>query len=1078
MKKFILLISGLFIFVFDARSQSNGDVTIIDLSDHEKDVFVWGMSSDGNYITGYINGQLNSFIWDKSNGIIEFDAGMGNSAAYAVSNNGIIAGEFLDTTYTYVDKSVTDDTLDLFSGGYYTNSKWNSLGIRPGIEVTSGSASRAEAISADGSIIAGGWTTSLDEGIRKAPVVWTISGETLSHEILSYVDEGNGAMILAMSADGSIFGGWADYAGKRFPVLWINGAIKYITHEGFRLEGEVMGISPNGRYAALWIEQDAAVYDINEDKLTIIPNKEGAYSTKANAVSDNGTVIGFHSLGFFLSDREGFIYTEQLGSITIKNYLTKLGISIPATMTFGHTSGISADGSKIAGFGQKQGQDGYMYSVGFYIEISQPLTGLNPPKNLFAEETSISNVELIWDAADADATNTFGGYNIYRNNLMINTTPLTNNNHIDTSLANGSYIYKVTAVWNTNEESVASNEAKVNTALLSVPFYDDFSSSSLETKFWNTSIANSNRWATTENGIPINGMVYTVPVGNAYDESLLSAHIDATAAADLYLSFNIAIPVEWYSYQYDHDQMEVQVSDGSSWNTIDTYNPYSNQSGQAFEYKTYDISDYVNDTIRLRFRASGNNIGGPLDWYFDNVKIYTSADSLLVEKPLKVNAYKEANGDIRINWVDPNDVVNLSYLEDENPVGGIGNEGVSFIAAIMFDSNDLKELNGYKIVSISADLYRVDGVQDSALYKLVAFQGTNRVLYQDIDSYIIDWNVFTLDNPIIIDSSKSLYIGLEVTRHETNDWPIRTCLGRQYNDGSNTINVNDGKSNLISEDAGTTWQTLTDYGITESLAITAFVENTDNSTPKEQLMGYKIYRNDENILDIAYETPGALTILNNFADIYPLTDEDACYQVSAYYNTQQESEKTNPICLYISREIQELKPQNNATGAYLNTEVSVIFNVNITANDLNGITIKDNNNNNVSNVYGEINGKTLRINHPDFAANTTYTATVPSGIIDRYDSEITWSFTTGTTLNIPGSDMNKTTIYPNPSTGLFYINITKPSFVRVIDLTGKVLKTYTLSSSSTVDLRPQAAGIYFIQVKTETGTSTHKVIIQ
>ena len=85
-------------------------------------------------------------------------------------------------------------------------------------------------------------------------------------------------------------------------------------------------------------------------------------------------------------------------------------------------------------------------------------------------------------------------------------------------------------------------------------------------------------------------------------------------------------------------------------------------------------------------------------------------------------------------------------------------------------------------------------------------------------------------------------------------------------------------------------------------------------------------------------------------------------------------------------------PTENAENIAPNAEVAVIFNQNIMAADLTGITINGNT------VTASVLGSKLTINHSAFAYETLYKVTVPAGTVNGYNEVIEWSFTT---LNAP-----------------------------------------------------------------------------
>ena len=78
-------------------------------------------------------------------------------------------------------------------------------------------------------------------------------------------------------------------------------------------------------------------------------------------------------------------------------------------------------------------------------------------------------------------------------------------------------------------------------------------------------------------------------------------------------------------------------------------------------------------------------------------------------------------------------------------------------------------------------------------------------------------------------------------------------------------------------------------------------------------------------------------------------------------------------------------------------------------------------------------------------------------------------------------------VYPNPNNGLFYINLVTGSLedqtVSIYDLTGKTIKTYTVSAESPisniqVNMSDVSSGMYFVEWRTETQHSTERIIIE
>jgi len=163
-------------------------------------------------------------------------------------------------------------------------------------------------------------------------------------------------------------------------------------------------------------------------------------------------------------------------------------------------------------------------------------------------------------------------------------------------------------------------------------------------------------------------------------------------------------------------------------------------------------------------------------------------------------------------------------------------------------------------------------------------------------------------------------------------------------------------------------------------------------------------------------------------------------------------------------------PAANATGVELNTEVSVTFSQDITAaGALTGITI------NGDAVTASVSGSKLTINHGDFANNTLYTVTIPANTITGYADPITWSFTTvvGAGMSdVKGNDIN---IFQN--NGGINVSVSEDSYIRVLDIFGRMLGSYNVGANSTLTFT-QPAGFYIIDIQSNSGIYTYKVVVR
>ena len=117
----------------------------------------------------------------------------------------------------------------------------------------------------------------------------------------------------------------------------------------------------------------------------------------------------------------------------------------------------------------------------------------------------------------------------------------------------------------------------------------------------------------------------------------------------------------------------------------------------------------------------------------------------------------------------------------------------------------------------------------------------------------------------------------------------------------------------------------------------------------------------------------------------------------------------------------------------------------------------------------------------DFTEPFVYTVTAQNG------DEQEWTVTVDILTGIFSNSSNNFQIHPNPSKGLFNLSgFFQPERLRITDITGKTIYSSALSDLQTcppgserqIDLSNQPKGIYFINIQTETGIYTEKLVIQ
>lgn len=828
-----------------------------------------GMSRDGKNITFY-EGSV-SLLWQQGNTDPTVITPQIETRARAVSNNGIIAGEFADEDYMVMTFEEEGDLVPLPTAGLLQGDGWVNLGLNPNIPIYNLESSNiAEAISSDGTIIAGAYRH--DDNKTLIPAIWR-------NKVLEQFEvekKGQGGRIMGINEDASVACGWIAPEDEWKPAVWLNGKLKNILYtNGMSLPGEATSVSSNGKYVTLQINNYAALYNTQEDKLTIIGRHDGYWIGKASGVSDNGIVVGYSQL--IGMQRRPFIYTDRLGFMDLAAYTVKANITMP-DIDMGAAIHISSDGSRIAGFG---------YAGIWAMDIEEHFVGFNRPRNLKAEasETIIGDVAVSWDAPESDPGNMLIGYNVYRNGELINTEPINETSFNDKEVWPTRHTYKVTSVWEAGESNPTLDKEVTVSKMEPFPFTETFDYFySFEEEGWIAD--NLDLWYVDDaSGLPAPAAQFNTPLGTTYSQALISPYIDAREVSKLYLSYNIASGAP---RKFGNHKLISQIYNGQTWITL---KEYILDQFTSFKYEEFDISSNVAGKItRIRFLAEGSDAEELMSWVVDNIRVFGEEDRIEITAPLALNAARIIDQNVvYISWLDPNGVGSLGYIESLDSETSLGDEGTPFIVVNKFMPEDIKEFDKCLLTSIKAflntDAYNFEpGVFDKLpQYKIVIYQDDKRVYEQVIEEPQYSfWSEIALTTPYVIDGTKSLYYGLEVTEYDAKDIPVALTTDEAVN----------GRSNLFSNDGGQTWVPIStlseDIAFHNSLALTSTIMKSQTALPKERIAEYRLYRGNE-YLPVSRDK-------NYFVDRSPLLSE-TCYKVMAYYDTDVSSDFSNEKCV-------------------------------------------------------------------------------------------------------------------------------------------------------------------------------------
>ncbi|MDL2257025.1 T9SS type A sorting domain-containing protein [Bacteroidales bacterium OttesenSCG-928-I14] len=884
----------------------------------------YGISSDGKQITGTVARGSNSFVWNKTDGLKIIDPDyLYGSTGFNISNNGLIIGEAGMSSHSYIDP-FTGETLYLQSGAFWANDKWNILELPSYITWTAGMedpsvGNFAGDVTPDGKIIVGAIITNGNPGSdMRTPVKWTIDGDNISLIKLESEERGQGARAMCTSDDGRVIGGRCSYDFTFNPCIWIDGKIKQITYNGTYPMGEVSGISPNGKYAALQVDGKAALYDIENDKLFIAPTHPSFFTSYGSAVSDNGIIVGFVQN---MLDRKAMIWSAGFGMYLLDDYLKELNIELDKKIyNMPEAFGFSADGSKIIATGNYIDQESFfrplVHEVAIYIEIDEHLRELFPPYDLETVGIDYSNhatFGLKWQKPRE--TDIYSHYLIYKNDVVIQKIDDLNTTSLDAQYFPGLNEFKIVAVTTDNVESKPAT-LKTNFTSSSFPFFEEFNDDEkdLLEKGW-VSDTPSNAFSLTRYaGIPPGALSHAIPNGSAYTHYVTSPAINLPSNTDnLLLAYNIQI-ANWGTVTTEVNTLKVQLFNGSDFETIKTYELIPTWETVFFIYEEFEIKTKIegNKTF-IRILAEGDK-GVSSSWNIDNIKIFNPESALKITPPTHLNVhFNKDEGVVYLNWADPNEVVNLTYTNDGMEVP-IGFEGQDFIAANYYPAEDLASYDDFVMTSISGYFPKDEYFEcEPAEYKIYVRSGDEIIYYEDVDFYQVNaWNTFYFEEPLVIDNTKPLYFGFEVLNYVQDYKPMGGgTLEVIWNDDYTEYWVPAGdKATLFSLDFGTTWDYMfiEPYLYTQAWMIKAnFAKatkdngNTIINNPKEQILGYQVWRNGENLLGVDWSGSQLLTPLFSFVDLFPListngSDVEGCYEVSAYYTSQTRSDMSNKVC--------------------------------------------------------------------------------------------------------------------------------------------------------------------------------------
>lgn len=436
-----------------------------------------------------------------------------------------------------------------------------------------------------------------------------------------------------------------------------------------------------------------------------------------------------------------------------------------------------------------------------------------------------------------------------------------------------------------------------------MPLFDDFSSNSLETNYWEVvkeyGDPTDAMWGVMQDyGLIGSSISYMVFSQQPYSGSLISRPLDATKAESVSLSFFMQMaPLNSVDQDLEKDSISVDISTdfGKTWKEIKAWSLKDIYAQYSYNVISLDISAGTTGKIfQLRLRKHGQGVAQYM-MYVDNLRIEAGGSGSKAPAGLTGTLGKDGKS-LSLMWQNLSGAYQLNYINNPSFINKytIGNEGKELIAANKFEPEDLAAYKGKYLsgVQTTINYYSTEEEVKGIHASVVVFEDGKMVREQEIkDMTYNEALTVALDEPLLIDGTKELMIGVKIFDYDEQQIPICYIISDKFVAG---------KSDLYSEDNGASWLKLSEFyneqGTPEQgyccWDITGCITDNPELTPVAEgdLFAYNIYRDGEQLNEGVIDR-----LQTRFTD--PEPTEDACYQVVGFFYDGTKSEASEQFCL-------------------------------------------------------------------------------------------------------------------------------------------------------------------------------------
>lgn len=438
MKKILTLCLSLLFAFGGAKAQT---ALVLQSPNVDVEYLVSGMSPNGKWACGNVNdGYPRGFRWNLVTGeFIELSPQGYTSVAFAVSNDGTVAGIFMDDQFL-----PNGGTIE--AAGYYKDGKWNHLNSELfDVPTDAVAGSQAQAISPNGKLIGG---IAVVNGFY-TPVVWNLeTGEMQQyifknpkHETPAY----SVGSIYAIADNGAACGyvyrtktrANGSSVTNRTPAIWTSPNDTVCPAiENFGPYCYASSISSDGTKVIAYNK----VYDITTRSATSMISFDDYFEYFLYNINNNGTIAAYVQTGMDDSSVAAIIKDGKI--VKMSDYLSEKGADLSNYPSLIRTVCLSDDEKTFLLMAYDTEDIPRALAVKLDENLATPAPAYVTAKAL----NGIGAVELQWakPLANAEAVT---GYDLYRNGEKVNSQPLTSLYYVDGNLAEGEYSYTVKAIY-------------------------------------------------------------------------------------------------------------------------------------------------------------------------------------------------------------------------------------------------------------------------------------------------------------------------------------------------------------------------------------------------------------------------------------------------------------------------------------------------------------------------------------------------------------------------------------------------------------------------------------------------------